>query len=478
VSAIQRNLVELNATLVARALARFVGAWLLVDRLGFETYGKMGWALTLVYVGVADDLGLASWAMRAAARDPSWFRTSAAGFVAFSLGVALARLGLLALALPLVCPDPDVRRLALGFALASLPNAVSVWWIHFARDRSSTLRNATALREAMWLAGVAALIRTADDLPRAVPLLFVCDLAESALLLAAALRAEGLPELRLRRPPLGDLVVGAVPMWASGRLFHLRAHVGTLVIGAVAGSAAVAAFDLAWRVAFNLWSLGSTSLSAMTPTLLRFAVHPDGAFWSLVRRGLRFAWVGLLVVPAVGVVAAGPLLSRVLGTNGAAVALPLALLLGVVVVAVLRWPLRAALFALKRRTELGALAALDAALLGGALLCARGAGAAGLAGGILAAEIVLVVAAAGALGRPLYAGAAAAGWRAALAGLVAFGATFAARAAGPLLPIAAGVASYLAMLWMLREPALMALPAILARRASSANEPEDNELGP
>lgn len=454
---IRRNLFELNASLGVRAVARVVSAVLLVDRLGMASYGKMAWALTLTYVSVGDDLGLGNWAMRAAAREPAWYRKSTTGFIAVSAGIAAVRIGLLVLFLPLVCPDVETRGLATMFAAASLVNVFALGWLHFARERMATLRNVAIFRELSWLAGVILLVHSPADLHR-LPILFLCcELASTAIVNATAFMAEGLPDLELRIPSIRELFGGALPIWVGGRVYHLRAQLGTLVIGALEGSSAVAVFDLAWRVAYNIWLLGATSLGAVTPALLMRAPDAGQAFWVLLRRSLRIAYVCALLAPVLALPALRPLLVLVLGGKGLPVALPLQLLLVMTLPAILRGLMRYALFALGKNQTLGILAVVDIAMLGVAIFAARLGGVVGLAGALAGIEMLLAFATGWALFTRALPGALSAAWPAALAAAAACLAAFAAVGLGAIPSVIAGAGVYVVAIWFLEPVSRVAL---------------------
>jgi hypothetical protein len=466
---ILRNLIELNASFAIRTIARLAGAVLLLNRLGLAGYGKLSWALTLVYVGVGDDLGLGFWATRAAASDPQFYKTHASGFIALSLVTRFSRWLLLAIALPFVCPDPDVARLAFGHAIAPIPGAFAMGWILFAHNRTSALRTATVIREGLWLLGLALLVHQVSDLPRTIPLAIAVEIVEVIALGIPTLRAEGLFDLRPRIPPIRELFAAVLPLWAGGRLFHLRAHLGTLVIGWSFGSVGVAIFDLAWRIAFNLWAFGGTSLSSITPTLFRLAAVP-GEMFALLRRSLVLAWVVSLLA-VVAVPAAGPLLVTLFRRDGAAVTVPLAWLLCMLVPAILRGPMRVALFALGRVSVLAVLAAIDVALFAVVLLFARRAGAVGLASAMCGVEVLLGAISFLVLGPELRTGVGNALWRSIVAALVAIPAAFAVRSLLPLAAVVVGPLVYIGVLWLLRDPTIDEIAALAARRLAREPSP-------
>src|SRR5262249_4449014 len=85
-SVVLRNVIELNAALIARGIVRLASAVVLLSRLGLEGYGRLSYALTLSLTFVLmGDLGLPAYASRSAAREEPWYREQAASLLAMQL---------------------------------------------------------------------------------------------------------------------------------------------------------------------------------------------------------------------------------------------------------------------------------------------------------------------------------------------------------------------------------------------------------
>ena len=106
---LSRNLGTLySAEVAAKALGVVIfGA--LAQRLGPETYGRLGWALSVVFLlNLIQEAGLAPYGAREATRDPSQLRTLAARIICVRVLLLIPLAALVFLAAGLVALAPSL----------------------------------------------------------------------------------------------------------------------------------------------------------------------------------------------------------------------------------------------------------------------------------------------------------------------------------------------------------------------------------
>ena len=404
------SLVRLGAELASRALS-LVATFVIAMALGVEGFGVFAAALGVALV-VAElaDLGLHGTASRALVAGTlplaSLARARAlatAVVVVMALGLPLA-VTLLAPALP---DAPAALRRALAIAPllsplllhATLAGAVE-WLGVVLRAGERRGQEAALLLSARGLALVSVVLAltvsaSASRVAWALALSTLAPLALGVTLVARGARrdaaaggwATGTPARRSIRAVLRD----SLPLAVNGVLALLALRIELLLLLALRGPREAGLFAAALKVVESLGGVPAAISGGAMPALTREALTGgNGA------RGRTAATVAFLAVPAaVGLVLLAPQAMQLLGEGYAASARPLRVLAVAVVATFTNAVLLHALLAAGRAAWLPRLTALR---LGAALLLAvpliAALGAFGGALGFLAAELVLLVAAA------------------------------------------------------------------------------------
>ena len=321
------------------ALARVIsfGAFVYLARaLGAEAFGTLELAAAIVIYGnrIVDfgfDLGLGVRETSAGNRDyGSRLLTTA---LVLRSAIALVVVGLFALAGLWLLPSPEGEVLAL-YGLTLFAVALGTRWVHLGYERSRMVAGARIVGEVLMVATVLLFVRGAEDLFR-VPLARLGgDLLAAAILLLGAWRLVG-RRGRFDRSIASALAPRALPL-VGGALFGLMIFNADLVFLRVfEGRAAVGYYAAAYTLTSFLSNVGTAYSLSLLPTLTRLADRPAEREELYRTAHAQVATISLAVATG-GTLLAGPIVSLVFGSEYAASALPLALVLWSVPLALLR----------------------------------------------------------------------------------------------------------------------------------------------
>ncbi|MDH3732856.1 MAG: oligosaccharide flippase family protein [Gemmatimonadota bacterium] len=334
--AVTRTFVTLGS---GDALARIIafGAFVYLARaLGAEAFGTLELAAAIVIYGnrIVDlgfDLGLG--VREIAAGDDSTrprLLTTALGTRSVA---AVVVVGSLAGAGLWLLPSPEGEVLAL-YGLTLFAVALGTRWVHLGMDRSRLVAGARVLGELIMAATVLMFVRNADDLLRVPVARLVGDLVAAGLLLVGSYRL-----VRRRSRFDGDLARSLVPRaipLVGGAIFGLMIFNADLVFLRVfEGRAAVGHYAAAYALTSFVSNLGIAYALALLPTLTRLADRP-GERNELYRTAHAQVTTVSLAIATGGALLAAPIVALVFGDAYAASALPLALVLWSVPLALLR----------------------------------------------------------------------------------------------------------------------------------------------
>ena len=334
--AVARTFVTLGS---GDALARIVafGAFVYLARvLGAEAFGTIELAGAIVIYGnrlvdLGFDLGLGVREISAGDAD-SRARLLTTALVMRSASAVVVVGALAAVGLWLL-PSPEGEVLAL-YALTLSAVAIGTRWVHIGLDRSRLVAVARVVGELAMVVTVLAVVRGADDLLR-VPLARLGgDLLAALLLLGGAARLIG-SRSGFDRGLARSLLPRAFPL-VGGALFGLMIFNADLVFLRVfEGRAAVGFYAAAYTLTSFLSNLGNAYALALLPALTRLADSPAE------RRELYHTAHAQVLAVSLAVAVGGTLLARpvvelVFGAEYSASALPLALVLWSVPIAMLR----------------------------------------------------------------------------------------------------------------------------------------------
>jgi O-antigen/teichoic acid export membrane protein len=321
------------------ALARIIsfGAFVYLARaLGAEAFGTLELAAAIVIYGnrIVDfgfDLGLGVRETSAGDRD---YRARLLGTaLVLRSAIALVVVALFALVGVWILPSPEGEVLAL-YGLTLFAVALGTRWVHVGHERSRLVSIARIIGEVVMVATVLLFVRSADDLFR-VPLARLGgDLLAAVILLVGAVRLLG-RRGRFDRSVATALTPRAVPL-VGGALFGLMIFNADLVFLRVfEGRAAVGFYAAAYTLTSFLSNVGTAYSLSLLPTLTRLSDRPGERIDLYRTAHAQVATVSLAIATG-GTLLAGPIVALVFGGQYAAAALPLALVLWSVPLALLR----------------------------------------------------------------------------------------------------------------------------------------------
>jgi O-antigen/teichoic acid export membrane protein len=386
----------------------FFAIWLLTQRLGRDAYAPVAVVLaTMMFLSLAVEMGLPLFGAREVARDPS----AAARLLPRALGMQLAVASVLVLAAFFVSMSglvvPDIARLLPGYAVSLLLLPWLAPWIFQGFGAMQWVAAPAVLRQALFLAGSALLVRSTVDLAR-LPWVEVAAVGGAALLAQAALRRRG---VRVRVDPRGaadrELLHDAVPMGSSQLTWVLRMYLATLILWTVVPKESVSNYDVAHRVMMVMQGMLSMYFTNVYPAIARAASGAAAGLRRLLWRSTLLLGAATLTGAVAIAVAALPLLQTLFPRGNyanAESAICLVLLAFVIPVLAVRGHARLGLLATGfGRLELACSVAGTLVLAGLTPWWASTRGAAGAAQALLCAEIAGAVITLVALGFVLWA---------------------------------------------------------------------------
>jgi len=295
---IVRNWSVLAAAQVVSSLIAMVFLVLVSRTLGEVEFGRLYLALTLTaIVGVVVDFGLSQVVARSVARQRALARPyfQRAAFLVGALGAGLYLL-LIAVALALGYA-PEVRSLLLILGLLMVAEAFS-----------QLLGALFQAHEQMLIPAVARVTGNAITLALVTPLLFRghgAAMVATVIVVAAATRvgfqavaARRLEGFRLPAPPppaWRELLRAGFPFLTANGFALFVARVDVLILGQLAGAAAVGWYGAASRLVEAFYFLPVLLTTATFPVLSRLWVEDKAEFQTTVRKTLELLIV--IIVP-------------------------------------------------------------------------------------------------------------------------------------------------------------------------------------
>jgi len=314
----------------------FLALLFLARVLGVEAFGVLELAVAIVIYGnrVADlgfDLGLGVREI-AAADDERRVRLLATALLLRGT-LAVAIVGILVAIGLLWLPSPEGQVIAL-YAVSLVAVGVGTRWLYLGLQRSRLVAATRVFGELVVLAIVLAVVRGPSDLPR-VPLARIAgDVVAAIILFVGALRL-----VRLRagfdRAMARDLCRRGYPLVASAIFGLMVFNADLIFLRVLEGRAAVGYYAAAYTVIAFLSNLGAAYSLSLLPALTRLAGTPS-ARAELYRTAHAHVMTVGLAIAVGGTLLAGPIVSLVFGEQYARSALPLAILLWSVPLALTR----------------------------------------------------------------------------------------------------------------------------------------------
>lgn len=243
-------------------------------------------ALSAFFAQLAD-LGVGAVGARAVARDPRAVRDLAARVPAARIVMACAAVPLAIGIAPLVADDARAAALAALFALGFPALALSPRWLLQGRERMAWVATGQALHAIVFVVGVLALVRSADDL-------LVVGAVEAAAMIAtatlfAAIQHRQLTPFRLDFGSRGlrHLFREGFPVGLSQLAWTANQNLPPVLVAILVGSAAVGTYGAAQRIVLSLVAFSFVYHFNLFPALSKSLAESSGSFESLWRTSMR-----------------------------------------------------------------------------------------------------------------------------------------------------------------------------------------------
>ncbi len=272
--------------------------------------------------------------MREIAARPGFAKDAAPGLMAIRLAVALAIIPLISGLAWLAFPGLEGQVLAL-FGVTLIPISLNSRWIHLGLGQGASPAVARIVGELAMVAAVLALVQGPEDLLRVPVAHFAGELAAAGLLAFGLARIGGGPLMRPSSWRLGLPVLRqAAPLAVHAILGLVMFNADFFFLRGFHGQAAVGYYAAAYSLVGFVLNLGVIYYQSLLPV---FAVDRSA---ERLQRAFRDA---LVVVAAIGVpigfggvALATPIIERFFGAEFGAAALPLAVLIASIPLAVVR----------------------------------------------------------------------------------------------------------------------------------------------
>lgn len=344
-----RTFVTLGVGEMLSRLIGFAGTIYLARQLGVEMYGVMGLGFAvLLYATIAADCGLEYTGPRevvdAGPRLPTLVSTVLVTRMLATFAVVSIQLGV-----ALLLEKPEQSVLAL-YALALVPVGLNVRWAHLGLERAGVVSVARVGGEAIRLAIVFAFVRTPADVV-VVPLAQFAGDAFAAVFLLARLRSSGIPSWGRVDVRLAVSVVRrALPMLASAALAMVIYNSDLIFLRVFRDSVEVGRYLAAYTLLNFLGILGHLIALSLTPAFTHLRSVPAQRSVLLQRSLVNAMALGLPI--AAGAALTAPLVIGVaFGSDYAASAPVLALLIWCLPILLYRSVMQAALVSVERQGD-------------------------------------------------------------------------------------------------------------------------------
>lgn len=309
---VTRNFFTLGSgELIARVIG-FGATAFAAQRLGPESYGIIGFAMTLMlYAAMVADLGMEQYGPREVTDRKSSIDTlvSSVLLVRFAFSAVLA--ALLALVGLFALTEPEGSAVAV-YSIALLAVGANVKWVHVGLDRTGTASAARLIAESLKLVAVLALVREPRDF-FIVPLAHVAGDVLGALWMLVALRRAGIHvRFAVDRHLVRTVLAHSRPLLLTGVLGMLLYNADVVMLRIFRDRAEVGLYLVAYTLLNFLGVLGGVITLSVLPTLRRLrddVVQRDGIYFTAMARALAAG----LPVAVGGALLATPLIELVFG---------------------------------------------------------------------------------------------------------------------------------------------------------------------
>jgi O-antigen/teichoic acid export membrane protein len=361
--------------------------------LGPDGFGVIGIGLAILgHLSFLASPGIALLEMRIVA--------AASGADASRVGAVLSLRLFLAVLLTLVTwtcvalwpGSPPEGEIIFLYALSLIPMALLLDWYFQGREEMARVGVSRLVTSAVYGLLVLVSVRSAANLSSAPVALLVGNTAASLYLFTTYRTEVGRLALRWQPSAWKRILRDNLPVGLAMLLGQASVNFPPLVIGWVAGVAAVGEFNAALKIAL-LFLLADRVLSALLlPVVTRYLASRRAESRLLVRVILKIVLAAVFPIMAVGVVFAPRLVGGVFGDQYSAGVLPLQILMGYVGLTVLNSVYTAVILGdAKTGQYLGVNAIGSLALVILLLVLVPVSGIAGAAAAVVAAEAVLVL---------------------------------------------------------------------------------------
>ena len=368
------DFVALSGGEVLGKLAGLVAFAYLARVLGPEVYGSVEVAgALLVFFALIIDFGYGPVGAREITHHPE-------KLAQFAGMIPAARVLLALLCIPAMCLTAILMRLPTGtvelvclYALAMLAAPWNQRWLFQGLDRMLQVSLGQLIRMLAFTAGVMLLVQSPTDLMRVGYVEIVAAVAMSVYFVSMQLRLSIPVRLNFELRPLLEISQQSVSLGLSQAVWALNQYLPTLLIASMSLATEVSWFGAAHRIVFSIVSFSMIYHFNLFPAVTRRLKVSHEAFSQLVRPSFRVTAWGSFFIAIVITFLAGPICELVYGTDYAAAALPMAIIIWSLPLTLFsghsRWPLVAVH---KQRYVLYAqLAGLAATAVSGAFLIPR-----------------------------------------------------------------------------------------------------------
>jgi len=368
------DFVALSGGEVLGKLAGLVAFAYLARVLGPEYYGSVEVAgALLVFFSLIIDFGYGPVGAREITHHPEKLAQYAGMIPAARVLLALLCVPAMCLTAMLMKLPSDAVVLVCLYALAMLAAPWNQRWLFQGLDRMVLVSLGQLIRMLAFTAGVILLVQDPADLLRVGYVEIVAAVSMAVYFVAMQLRASIPLSLNFELRPLLNISHQSISLGLSQAVWALNQYLPTLLIASLSLATEVSWFGAAHRIVFSIVSFSMIYHFNLFPAVTRRLKVSQAAFSQLVKPSFRVTAWGSFFIAIVITFLAGPICEVVYGTDYAAAALPMAIIIWSLPLTLFsghsRWPLVAVH---KQRYVLYAqLAGLAATVVSGAFLIPR-----------------------------------------------------------------------------------------------------------
>lgn len=344
-----RNILRLSAgDFLAKTLS-FIAFVYAARMLGAATYGVLEFALSVMtYFLLLADGGLELWATRAVAQGES-IPALAGRLVLLRLGLAVLAYTLLILLVPHLPAYATLQPVLLLFGLTLFAQAASLKWVFMGREQMSTVALGLIVAQIVFALAILVTVHNAAGLVWLPLLRLAGDMAMAGYFGYLYIQRYGQLQLRLTVTEAMCTLREALVMGGAHTLAQVSYNFDSVLLGLLAGSAAVGWYNAAYRPITALLALPVSYFLGLFPVLSRtFRTNPL-EFQMIMERSLR--WLAILALPVGlgGLVWARPAVLLLFGPAYVNAVIPLQVLAWSATLVILRGTYRQALNAAGRQ---------------------------------------------------------------------------------------------------------------------------------